>query len=191
MHFLVPRNIDESTLNIKSSCGENCSIAVHVTAGDIIRGYVVNATEDSLEFRASDDESVHYVTLRLLSGAGSTVLVSLANGDDKSGELNEVRLTRKTLPDFFLFDYEHLPVNSSKSGPMNLTVNQLAVMRFKIGPVFDTGGTLSVGLRFDDDEKENKFKKAIVGCLSLGIYYMHIILYTYTSLHITNQFLIK
>lgn len=176
MQFRVPKNTAESTLNIQSTCGDDCLVSLHVTTSDHILGRVINSSQESIEFRPYDNDAMHYVTLRLESGNASRVTVGLENDREDEDGLNEVRLTRKTLPDFFLFDYEHLVGNSSKPVPMNLTTGSLNVLRFKVGAVYDTGGTLSLGLRLadkeDKDEKEEKDKKdnvVVVGCVSLGI----------------------
>lgn len=174
-HVAHPNNLQPRSFLVKSSCAENCSIALHVTASEHVLGHVVNASEASLEFRPYDDASslrLHYVTLRLESGFASNVTVSLeglADDEEEEEGLAEMKLTRKSLPDFFLFDYEHLVGNGSKPAPMNLTDEEIGVMRFKVGAVYDTGGTLSVGLKLADEEKDRKEKVVIVGCLSLGM----------------------
>ncbi|XP_001600009.1 post-GPI attachment to proteins factor 6 isoform X2 [Nasonia vitripennis] len=178
MQFRVPKNTAESTLNVQSSCGEECLVSLHVTTAEHILGRVINSSEESIEFRPYDNDATHYVTLRLESGNASRVSVGLENDREDEDVLTEVRLTRKTLPDFFLFDYEHLVGNSSKPAPMNLTTGSLSVLRFKVGGVYDTGGTLSLGLRLadkedkqdkqDKHEKEREDKVVVVGCVSLG-----------------------
>jgi hypothetical protein len=182
MQFLVPRNTELSNLRLTSSCGEDCSILLHVTAADQVFGDIVNTSNVNVSFRPFV-ESVHYVVLYLESGFASSVSVAWDNVPMTINDQIQVPLIRKTLPDFFLFDYEHLVDNSSKAAPMNLTVNALSVLRFKVGTVYDTGGTLSLGLRIADDEKD---KIIVVGCVSLGIMPSCLILYTLNSLIYVN-----
>lgn len=168
MHFLIPKNTEKSTLRVHSSCGDNCTVSLHVTAGDQLVGRRINGTETIVDFRPYEDESIHYVTLRLLSGVASNVTVSLRDVQEVGKNLTEVGLTRETAADFFRFDYEHLVGNGSKPVPMNLTEGMVSVMRFKVGAVYDTGGTLFVGLKNADEKNEKSEKVILVGCVSYG-----------------------
>lgn len=170
MHFRVPeKSADRLVLGVRSTCGESCVVSLHVTAGDHLLGRRINASETSVEFQPYEDDSVHYVTLRLDSGAPSNLTVSLRERQEPE-KLAEVGLTRKTAADFFRFDYEHLVGNNSKPVPMNLTAGATSVMRFKVGAVYDTGGILFVGLKIADDKstKTEKEKVILVGCVTYG-----------------------
>ncbi|KAJ8674352.1 hypothetical protein QAD02_005614 [Eretmocerus hayati] len=158
------------------------------SSSDHLLGQIVNSTETDVQFRAHDDTSIPiHVVLMLQKGPGSEIVVKLEsvqrekNGDEEGTKmkvkrsresLSEIALTRKSLPDFFLFDYEHLGGNTSKPAPMNISADTLSVMRFKVGPVYDTGGTLSVGLKIADDyERPDKNSTlVIVGCLNYGYF---------------------
>ncbi|XP_011504148.1 PREDICTED: transmembrane protein 8B-like [Ceratosolen solmsi marchali] len=167
MQFRVPKNTELSKLQVNSSCGENCSILLYVTAVDQVFGKIVNMSNSNVSFRPYD-ESIHYVVLYLETGIASNVSLLITNVQMTTNNQVHVPLLRKTLPDFFLFDYEHLVENSSKAVPMNLTTSALSILRFKVGAVYDTGGTLSLGLRIADDEKNQSDKIIVVGCVSLG-----------------------
>ena len=79
-----------------------------------------------------------------------------------------VDLMRKSLPDFFLFDYEHLQGNSIKPSAFNLTSNTLSVLSFEIGRVYDVGGTLTIGLKIVDVKDKGKKNIIVIACISLG-----------------------
>ncbi|XP_014218412.1 post-GPI attachment to proteins factor 6-like [Copidosoma floridanum] len=167
--FRVPRNTNASSLTLNSTCAENCSISVHVTAADLVFADKLNATSDTYHFRGFNDGSLHYVTLRLESGNASDVTLELVHQPADPGLLQVVKLTRKTLPDFFMFDYDHLSPRADNNEPFNLTAGSLALLRFQVGPVYDTGGTLSISMRLAEEE-EDQSSIRLVGCLSLGYY---------------------
>lgn len=122
----------------------------------------------SLQFRAND-KNLHYTTFRLFRGNVTNITLSLSEDVSKSKNQSYVKLTRKSLPDFFLFDYEHLNENN-KASPLNLTAGVLSIFKFNIDPIYDIGGTLTIGLKVTDGESKKKKKKNIllIGCVSLG-----------------------
>lgn len=168
MQLLVPEEFVDSSLRLKSSCGEECKIAVHVTAEDHLAGAIVNTTNATVFFKPYSD-AFHYVTLRLLSGESSNVSLQLVDGSSVAeGQVKSVNLMRKSLPDFFLFDYEHLRENSTKPSAFNLTADTLSVLSFEIGRVYDVGGTLTLGFKLVDAENAEKKSIVVVACISLG-----------------------
>lgn len=156
----------EPSLLLISSCGEECNITVHVTAGDNLAGVLLNSTQTSLFFKPYAD-SFHYVTLRLLSGNASNVIVRLIN-QTIFDQVTFVELTRKSFPEFFLFDYEHLNDNDTKSQPFNLTTDALSVFSFKIGRVYDVGGTVTLGFKLVNVDEKYKKNIVLVACVSFG-----------------------
>ncbi|XP_076235241.1 transmembrane protein 8B [Calliopsis andreniformis] len=168
MQLLIPDEFVDSSLALKSTCGEDCRIAVHVTADDHLAGAIVNSTNATVFFKPYSD-AFHYVTLRLLSGESSNVSLQLVDSSPtEPSQVKSVDLMRKSLPDFFLFDYEHLRGNGTKPSAFNLTADTLSVLSFEIGRVYDVGGTLTLGLKLVDvDEKKNVI---VIACISLGYY---------------------
>lgn len=167
VQFLMPDiGLEEPNLLLKSTCGEDCSIAVHVTAKDNLADTLVNTTQTSLRFKPHAD-SFHYVTLRLLSGNASNVMIQLKNRT-VFDQVTSVELMRKTFPEFFLFDYEHLRGNDTKPQSFNVTVDALSVLSFEIGRVYDVGGTVTLGFKLIDVDEKYKKNIILVACVSFG-----------------------
>ena len=65
-------------------------------------------------------------------------------------------LLRQTYREFFMFDYDLLPdANGTVPAYLNLTGGVPAGFRFKVGDVYDIGGTLSFAVAMKDTIKEN------------------------------------
>ncbi|KOC61960.1 Transmembrane protein 8A, partial [Habropoda laboriosa] len=170
MQLLIPEEFIDSSLSLNSTCGEECKIAVHVTAEDHLAAKIVNTTNATVFFKPYSD-AYHYVTLRLLSGEASNVSLQLLDSSPTdSGQVKSVDLMRKSLPDFFLFDYEHLRGNGTKPSAFNLTADTLSVLSFEIGRVYDVGGTLTLGFKLVDTKDKEKKNVVVVACISLGYY---------------------
>ncbi|XP_076764555.1 transmembrane protein 8B isoform X1 [Xylocopa sonorina] len=170
MQLLIPDEFVDSSLTLTSTCGEECRIAVHVTAEDHLAGTIVNTTTATVYFKPYSD-TFHYATLRLLSGESSTVSLQLLDSSPTDfTQVKPVDLMRKSLPDFFLFDYEHLRGNGTKPSAFNLTADTLSVLSFEIGRVYDVGGTLTLGLKLVDTKDKEKKNVVVVACISLGYY---------------------
>lgn len=168
MQLLIPDQFVESSLSLKSSCGEECQIAVHVTADDHLAATIVNTTNSTLFFKPYSD-MFHYVTLRLLSGNSSNVSLQLLdNSPMEVGQVKSLDLMRESLPDFFLFDYEHLLANGTKSSAFNLSADTMSVLSFGIGRIYDVGGTLTLGLKLVNLNEKEKKNVVVVACISLG-----------------------
>lgn len=169
VQYLVPDvGLEELTLFLNSSCGEDCNVAVHVTAEDNLADSLLNSTAMSLPFKPFVNK-FHYVTLRLLSGNVSNVMIQLpTNRQADVSQVTPVVLSRKSFPEFFLFDYEHLCGNDTKSQPFNVTADALSVLSFEIGRVYDVGGTVSLGFKLIDVEEKYKKSIVLVACVSLG-----------------------
>ncbi|XP_058808953.1 post-GPI attachment to proteins factor 6-like isoform X2 [Phymastichus coffea] len=173
VQFRVPEATEWAELLLASSCGAECALAVHVSTptGHLIGRLLRGATRPLRLRLRPRDAALHYVTLRLERGPETEVSLSLQPGPEPEPRLSEVRLVRKSLPDFFLFDYEHLgeQANASKPTAFNVTARRPRVLRFRVGPVYDVGGTLSVGLRLAEADRHNESTRVVVvGCLSLG-----------------------
>ncbi|CAK9813364.1 Post-GPI attachment to proteins factor 6 [Anthophora quadrimaculata] len=166
----IPEEFIDSSLSLKSTCGEECKIAVHVTAEDHLAAKIMNTTNATVFFKPYSD-AYHYVTLRLLSGESSNVSLQLLDtSPTDSGQVKSVDLMRKSLPDFFLFDYEHLRGNGTKPSAFNLTADTLSVLSFVIDRVYDVGGTLTLGFKLVDTKDKEKKNVVVVACISLGYY---------------------
>ncbi|XP_029172482.1 post-GPI attachment to proteins factor 6 isoform X3 [Nylanderia fulva] len=170
-YFVSDVGLTEVNLTLKSSCGEFCEIAVHVTAGDNLADGLLNSTTIALPFKPYVGD-FHYVTLRLVTGNASNVTLRLplerrSNADD---QVTSVVLMRKSFPEFFLFDYEHLCGNETKPQPFNVTADALSVLSFEIGRVYDVGGTVTLGFKLVDVEEKCKKSIVLVACVSLGYY---------------------
>ncbi|KAL6256439.1 hypothetical protein P5V15_012552 [Pogonomyrmex californicus] len=169
VQYLVPDvGLAELILFLNSSCGENCNIAVHVTTEDNLVDGLLNSTATSLSFKPYAG-GFHYVTLRLLSGNASNVRMQLSSLVGV-GQVTSVVLSRKSFPEFFLFDYEHLRGNDTKPQPFNVTSDALSVLSFEIGRVYDVGGTVTLGFKLVDVEEKHKKNIVLVACVSLGYY---------------------
>ncbi|KAL0110073.1 hypothetical protein PUN28_013603 [Cardiocondyla obscurior] len=171
--YLVPDiGLEELTLFLNSSCGEDCNIAVYITAKDNLVSSLLNSTATSVLFKPYAGD-FHYVTLRLLSGNTSNVTMQLPMSrqtDVGIDQVSPVVLSRKTFPEFFLFDYEHLQGNNTKPQAFNVTANALSVLSFDIGRVYDVGGTVTLGFKLVDVEEKYKKNIVLVACVSLGYY---------------------
>lgn len=70
-------------------------------------------------------------------------------------------LLRQTYREFFMFDYDLLPdVNGTVPMYLNLTGGTPAGFRFKVGDVYDIGGTLSFAIAMKDTIKESMLDQA-------------------------------
>jgi len=171
VQYLVPDvGLEELSLSLKSSCGEDCNIVVYVTAEDNLADGLLNSTAMSLSFKPYVD-NFHFVTLRLLSGNASNVTMQLPMNhqtDIGVDQVTPVVLSRKSFPEFFLFDYEHLLGNDTKPQPFNVTAETLSVLSFEIGRVYDVGGTVTLGFKLIDVEEKYKKNIVLVACVSLG-----------------------
>jgi len=169
VQYLIPDvGLKELNLSLKSSCGEDCNIVVYITAEDNLADSLLNSTAMSLPFKPYIGD-FHYVTLRLLSGNASNVTMQLPiNRQMDIDQVTPVELSRKSFPEFFLFDYEHLRGNDTKPQPFNVTADTLSVLSFEIGRVYDVGGTVTLGFKLIDVEEKYKKSIVLVACVSLG-----------------------
>lgn len=168
VQYLVPDvGLAEVNLTLRSSCGEDCEIAVHITAEDNLADGLLNSTATVLPFKPCAG-GFHYVTLRLLTRNSSNVTMQLDRQINKEDQVTSVVLLRKSFPEFFLFDYEHLRGNDTKPQPFNVTANALSVLSFEIGRVYDVGGTVTLGFKLVDVEEKYKKNIVLVACVSLG-----------------------
>jgi len=158
-------------LLLKSSCAEDCNVTVHVTAEDNLACTLLN-NSTTLSFKSFVGR-FHYVILRLLSGNATNVTMRVLENDDEprtngSDQVTLVDLSRKSFPEFFLFDYEHLRANDTKPQSFNVTSDALSVLGFDIGRVYDVGGTVTLGFKLIDVEERYKKNIVLVACVSLG-----------------------
>jgi len=168
VQYLMPDvGLAEVNLTLRSSCGEDCEIVVHITAEDNLAGGLLNSTTTVLPFKPYAG-GFHYVTLRLLAGNSSNVTMRLDRQTNKDDQVTSVMLLRKSFPEFFLFDYEHLRGNDTKPQAFNVTANALSVLSFEIGRVYDVGGTVTLGFKLVDVEEKYKKNIVLVACVSLG-----------------------
>jgi len=163
--------LQDMNLSLKSSCTEDCNVIVHVTAEDNLACILLN-NSTMLSFKSFIDR-FHYVTLRLLSGNATNVTLRVLENDDErrtngSDQVTSVDLSRKSFPEFFLFDYEHLRANDTKPQSFNVTSDALSVLSFDIGRVYDVGGTVTLGFKLIDVEERYKKNIVLVACVSLG-----------------------
>lgn len=170
VQYLMPDvGLAEVNLTLRSSCGEDCEIVVHITAEDNLAGGLLNSTTTVLPFKPYAG-GFHYVTLRLLAGNSSNVTMRLDRQTNRDDQVTSVVLLRKSFPEFFLFDYEHLRGNDTKPQAFNVTANALSVLSFEIGRVYDVGGTVTLGFKLVDVEEKYKKNIVLVACVSLGYY---------------------
>ncbi|XP_012226359.1 post-GPI attachment to proteins factor 6 isoform X2 [Linepithema humile] len=171
-YFVPDVGLEKLNLSLKLSC-DDCDIAIYITAEDNLVDDVINSTMTSLSFRPYAGV-FHYVTLRLLSGNTSNVTMRLPTSrehrTDAVNQVTPVVLLRKSFPEFFLFDYEHLHGNDTKPQPFNVTADTLSVLSFEIGRVYDVGGTITLGFKLVDVEEKYKKDIILVACVSLGYY---------------------
>ncbi|XP_051160937.1 transmembrane protein 8B [Leptopilina boulardi] len=161
-------------LNFTSSCGNDCLLIAQITARKQLASIATNNSATSLKFHAYD-KNLHYATFRLFSGNLTNITMNLSEDDVSLKNISYVKLVRKSLPDFFLFDYEHLNDddsnnNNNKATPLNLTSGILSIFKFHIDPIYDIGGTLTIGLKVTDSEAKKKKNILLIGCVSLGYY---------------------
>ncbi|KAK2583650.1 hypothetical protein KPH14_009585 [Odynerus spinipes] len=169
MQVFIPDSLN-AILALKPSCEDDCKLAVHVVAQEQLAGTIINSTDVFVPFKPYP-KTFHYVMLRLLSGNASRISLQFEN--DTSADSNQVRsmsLIRKSLPEFFFFDYEYRDENDTKSMPFNLTSDGLTVLNFKIAGAYDVGGTVTVGMKMLDVDKTDKKNVFVVACVSLGYY---------------------
>lgn len=166
LKFYVPKDVEKVELTLDSSCA-NCTIYAYVTAQDNLAKTNFNSSKATMAFRPNEN-TIHNLLLRIHNGTESNVTISMKKyGPTDRTYLNKVDLVRRSLSDFFLFDYDHLLENDTKASPVNLTVGTLTALKFDIGPVYDIGGTLTLGLKMVKDEARVG-KVLVVGCVSLG-----------------------
>ena len=175
LQFLMYGNSETANITLDSTCVGNCSVAVSLVTSENLGGLAINETtalrRNFLPFRPYTGNSFHYLICRLLTGEHSTISLSLPRGESKVAAeslVKQIDLTRKSFPDFFLFDYEYLIGNSTKSLPINLTADSLTVLNFEVGTISDVGGTLTVGIKLVGEDKSKDLY--IFGCISLGFY---------------------
>lgn len=164
-------------LSLKSSCGEDCNVTVHVTAEDNLGDTLLdNFTTTMLSFKPFVGR-FHYVTVRLLAGNATNVTMRVLENNDEtnrrrnsSDQVTLMNLSRKSFPEFFLFDYEYLRGNDTKPQSFNVTSNALSVLGFNVGRVYDVGGTVTLGFKLIDVEERYKKNIVLVGCVSLGYF---------------------
>nr|XP_046479963.1 post-GPI attachment to proteins factor 6-like isoform X1 [Neodiprion pinetum] len=175
VRFLMPNNVIESSITIFSSSGVSSEVEVNVTANSYISSKgtelaqttLNSSTAVSVPFKVWTN-AFHYLTVRLLSGSSTDVSVVLNNSVQRFSDATVVRLTRKSYPDFFLFDYEYLVDNQTKSSSVQLTTTSTSVFSFEINSISDTGGTLTVALRLKDKGKSEPENFTVFGCVHLG-----------------------
>lgn len=168
VQYLLPDvGLAEVNLTLGSSCGEDCEIAIYITAEDNLADGLLNSTATVLSFKPYAG-GFHYVTLRLLTGNSSNMTMRLDHQTNRDDQVTSVVLLRKSFPEFFLFDYEHLRSNDTKPQPFNVTANALSVLSFEIGRVYDVGGTVTLGFKLVDVEEKYKKNIVLVACVSLG-----------------------
>lgn len=174
LRFLLPSSILLSEIEVSSSSGSSSEVEVNITAGSYVpygdsrlAHFVLNSTTARIPFNVWA-EVFHYVTVRLRSGAPTNVSVILSEGQRNSSDIEVTRLMRKSYPDFFLFDYEYLTSNGTKSPSVNLTASKTSVFSFSVNPLSDIGGTLTVALRLKEKGKSEPENFTVVGCLHLG-----------------------
>ncbi|XP_012275962.1 post-GPI attachment to proteins factor 6 [Orussus abietinus] len=170
VRFFVPLTYNEPVMNLNSTCGELCNVDVIITTSEHLTNGSINTTDALIPFKPHT-KVPHFLNLRLRSGNATSISVSLTeNLAENATEINPIVLMRKSLPDFFLFDYEYREGNDTKTSPLNLTLGTLSVLRFDVGAVYDVGGTVSVGLKLDNGEAKDDKNLVVVGCVSLGTY---------------------
>lgn len=166
LKFVVADDLETANISLSSTCVDDCRIAANVVTKEVLTGMLMNTSELTLSFKPYTT-AFHYLTLRLLSGNATNVTVAMPDDTTINNRLalNKIPLTRKSLPDFFLFDYENLLANSSKPSPVNITIDSLTVLSFQVGAVYDVGGTVSVGLKLLNKSDDI----VVIGCISLGM----------------------
>lgn len=169
VQVFIPNNLN-TMLVLKPYCEDDCKFAVHIVAQELLAGIIANSTDLSLPFKPYPN-TFHYVMLRWLHGNTSRISLQFENDTSvESTQVKSISLLRKSSPEFFFFDYEYRDENDTKSTPFNLTSEGLTVLDFKIGRVYDVGGTVTVGIKMLDVDKTDKRNVFVVVCVSLGYY---------------------
>lgn len=142
----------------------------YVAYGDLgLARWTLNSTTALVPFKVWTN-AFHYVTVRLLSGNSTNITVALEDSLERFSNASVVRLVRKSYPEFFLFDYEYLLSNGTRSTSVNLTSTETSVFSFEVNSISDIGGTLTVALRLKDKGTAEPEYFTVVGCLHLGTY---------------------
>lgn len=165
VEFLMEENSELSNVTFTSTCGSDCQLLGSVTSSQILGNVTINGAEAYLSFKPYIN-SFHHLSLQLMSGEASNVsyvLPPASNAEPDDSLVRKVALIRKSLPDFFYFDYEH--VTSNSSSPVNLTAKGITALSFQVGPISDVGGTLSLGIKLVNDDRKDV---VVFGCVSLG-----------------------
>ncbi|XP_063987375.1 transmembrane protein 8B [Diachasmimorpha longicaudata] len=165
LQFLISESNKPVNISISSTCADLCTVLANLIVEDVVTSVVINFTHKSLSFIPYPGY-FHYLNLRLLSGNFTNVTVSFVQPPQEQTKHNEIDLVRKTLPEFFTFDYEFFSENSTTATPVNISSSGLTVLSFKIGSVYDIGGTLSIGIKLLNESRDI----VVVGCISLGTY---------------------
>ncbi|XP_014598648.1 PREDICTED: transmembrane protein 8B-like [Polistes canadensis] len=167
----MPNNLLNAVLVLNQSCEEDCKFAIHIVAQEHITGQIINDTDTLIPFKPYS-KTFHYITLRLLSGNMTNILLRFENDTSfvETNQVKSINLIRKSLPEFFLFDYEHRGENDTKSIPFNLTSDGLTILDFEIGRVYDVGGTVTVRIKMLDVDKKDQKNVFVVACINLGYY---------------------
>lgn len=107
---------------------------------------------------------VHYALRIEYLHDGERIEDAIAEADITTADLNKAlpqrqfeyhTLLRQTYREFFMFDYDLLPdLNGTVPAYLNLTAGRPSGFRFKLGDVYDIGGTLSFALAIRDTIKE-------------------------------------
>lgn len=166
----MPDDLPDALIALNQSYENECKFAVHIVAREHLLGTIVNETDVFIPFKPYS-KSLHYVTLRQMSGNTSKISLRFDNITSyvDYNQVKSISLIRKSMPDFFVFDYEHLGENDTESIPYNLTSYGITVLDFEIGRVYDVGGTLTVSIRtLDVNEKDQKKNIFVVACITLG-----------------------
>uniref|UniRef100_A0A0C9QQ78 Tmem8a_0 protein n=1 Tax=Fopius arisanus TaxID=64838 RepID=A0A0C9QQ78_9HYME len=164
LQYLITEDKEPVNISITSTCGNPCKVLANLVVEDVVSSILINFTVKT-SFTPYPGY-FHYLNLRLLSGNTTNVTVSFVKLLEKQTRQSEIELVRKTLPEFFTFDYEFFEENSTTATPVNISENGLTVLNFRIGTVYDVGGTLSIGIKLVNESHDI----VVVGCISLGIY---------------------
>lgn len=174
VRVLLPEKFKNDELSFKTSCDSSSQLVVYASTEEQNSGLLMNGTDVKLPFKSYDDTMFQLTFVMHNSQANNcNVMIEPLRAEPSSttSKVAFVELTRKSLPEFFLFDYENLGNgSSSKPLPLNLTAGVLTVMKFEVGSIYDIGGTVTVGLKFTDDRSKEADRSLVVGCLSLGKY---------------------
>lgn len=165
----MPDDLSDAIIALNQSYENDCKFAVHVVAREHLLGTIVNETDVFVPFKPYS-KSLHYVTLRLMSGNTSKISLRFENDTSfaDSNQVKSISLIRKSMPDFFVFDYEHRGENDTQSMPYNLTSDGITVLDFEIGRVYDVGGTVTVTIRMLDVNEKDQKNIFVVACITLG-----------------------